>query len=300
MIKYQAFIKVAELGSITKAAKALGYSQPGISHIIDAFEDEIGFPLLMRTRDALQPTEDGKKILSYCYQIVRTENEMKNTVQSVKGLSSGTIHIGSQNSMMVNFVPKIVANFSKAYSNIEIWVHEFPFAEFAPNLQNGIIDIGFMSSFSLKGYDFIPLFKDPVCIAMHEDHPFTKYDRVPISALNGCDFIMPLKGWDDIVNIIIEKQSFTPNIRHYVASDTAGIAMAAENLGVYILSGLQLGLLPENLVYREIDGDFYRTMGICTRSLKYVSPALKEFINAAQQIVSKELLNQPLLKPVEE
>ena len=101
MIKYQAFIKVAELGSITKAAKALGYSQPGISHIIDAFEDEIGFPLLMRTRDALQPTEDGKKILSYCHQIVRTENEMKNTVQSVKGLSSGTIHIGSQNSMMV-------------------------------------------------------------------------------------------------------------------------------------------------------------------------------------------------------
>ena len=121
-----------------------------------------------------------------------------------------------------------------------------------------------MSSFSLKGYDFIPLFKDPVCIAMHEDHPFTKYDKVPISALNGCDFIMPLKGWDDLVNIIIEKQSFTPNIRHYVASE------------------------------------FYRTMGICTRSLKYVSPALKEFINAAQQIVSKELLNQPLLKPIEE
>lgn len=299
MIKYQAFIKVAELGSITKAAKALGYSQPGISHIIDAFEDEIGFPLLMRTRDALQPTEDGKKILSYCYQLVKTESDMKNTVQSVKGLSSGTIHIGSQNSMMVNFVPKIVANFSKAYSNIELWVHEFPFADFAPNLQNGIIDIGFMSGFSLKGYDFIPLFKDPVCLAMHEDHPFTKYDKIPITALNGCDFIMPLKGWDDIVNIIVEKQTFTPNIKHYVASDTAGIAMAAENLGVYVLSGLQVGLLPENTVYREIDGDFYRTMGMCTRALKYVSPALKEFVNSAQQIVAKELANQPLLKPAE-
>lgn len=298
MIKYQAFIKVAELGSITKAAKALGYSQPGISHIIDAFEAEIGFPLLMRTRDSLQPTDDGKKILNYCYQLVKTENDMKNTVQAVKGLSSGTIHIGSQNSMMVNFVPKIVANFSKAYSNIELWVHEFPFAHFAPNLQNGIIDIAFMSSFSMKGYDFIPLFKDPVCIAMHEDHPFTKYDKVPISALNGCDFIMPLNGWDDIVNIIIEKQTFTPNIKHYVASDTAGIAMASENLGVYILSGLQTGLLPQNIVYREVDGDFYRTMGICVKSLKYISPALKEFINTAQQIVSRELSNHNLLKPV--
>lgn len=43
--KYRAFIKVAESGSLTKAAKQLGYSQPGISHMVDSLETEMGFPL---------------------------------------------------------------------------------------------------------------------------------------------------------------------------------------------------------------------------------------------------------------
>ena len=39
MIKYHALIKIAELGSISKAAAALDYSQPGLSYILSSFED---------------------------------------------------------------------------------------------------------------------------------------------------------------------------------------------------------------------------------------------------------------------
>ena len=53
MIKHKAFIRVVELGSLTKAAKELGYSQPGISYMLNTLEEEMGFPLLRRTRDAI-------------------------------------------------------------------------------------------------------------------------------------------------------------------------------------------------------------------------------------------------------
>ena len=48
--KYEAFLKTIELGSITKAAEALCYSQSGISRMIQEVEKELALPLLERGR----------------------------------------------------------------------------------------------------------------------------------------------------------------------------------------------------------------------------------------------------------
>ena len=47
--KYEAFVKAVELGSLSKAAEQLGYTQSGISHMMQSLEDEVGFPLMVRT-----------------------------------------------------------------------------------------------------------------------------------------------------------------------------------------------------------------------------------------------------------
>lgn len=124
MIKYHAFAKVIELGCISKAAIALGYSQPGLSHILRSFENELGFPLLIRTKGSMQPTKDGKKILNYCYQLIEIENNLKETAESINGILSGTVCIGAPNSMMVSFVPNLVNTFAALYPNIELFVKE--------------------------------------------------------------------------------------------------------------------------------------------------------------------------------
>ena len=45
--KYEAFVKAVELGSLSKAAEQLGYTQSGISHMMQSLEDEVGFPLMV-------------------------------------------------------------------------------------------------------------------------------------------------------------------------------------------------------------------------------------------------------------
>ena len=92
---------------------------------------------------------------------------------------------------------------------------------------------------------------------------------------------MPFADWDDNFKNVQRKQPFVPNIKHYVASDNAGIYLVAENLGVYIISKLQALLLPPNVVAKELEGNFHRSVGISFGSLKYAKPALKEFINIA-------------------
>lgn len=283
LIKYQAFIKTIELGSITKAAQALGYSQPGISHMLDSLEQEIGFPLLIRSKESIRPTDNGKEILYFCQQIVKNEAALRDTASSIKGLLSGTIQIGAFNSTLVSFVPQLISGFSQAYSKIDIHIQEGSWSELNRDLANGTIDLAFMSAPVPKGFEFRPLFHDAYCLVMHSGHPLAFYERIPVRLLNGCDFIMPVPGWDDIVKHIMAQTPFTPNITHYTASDTAGIAMAAENLGVYITSTLQAGRLPSNAAAREFEGDFGRTIGIGLKSLKHASPAVKEFVRLAEQ-----------------
>lgn len=285
--KYRAFIKVVESGSLTQAAKQLGYSQPGVSHMIDSLEKEMNFPLLIRSKDKIVPTENGKKVLYYCYQVVKNDDCLQETVSSINGLLEGDINLGAYNSMLGDFVPRAVRNFANVYSNIKFHLQEICFSDFHELLPKGALDIGFMVEDIPKDFQFIPLFRDAACVIMRADHPFASRERIPPSLLNGCDFIMPMAGYDDVINTVLQKSPFYPNIKFHTNSDVGAIALVANDLGVSIISSLQLGLLPENVIARELDGVFGRNLGIAVKSRKHASPVIKEFIRIALETAAQ-------------
>jgi len=279
---YRAFVKVIEYGSLTKAANELGYSQPGISHMISALESEMGFPLIIRKKGSILPTEDGKKILYYCYQIIRDENSLKDTASSIHGLTTGNINVGSYCSMLTGFVPQVVFKFSQIYANISFFLHEISFAAFPEYFAKGKIDLGFMNEKVPKGYSFIPLFHDAAYVVMRKDHPLASNEKIVPNLLNGCNFIMPQTGFDDVVNSVLDKAPFYPNIKCYVASDVGAIALVSNGLGITVMSSLQVGLLPDGLISRPFTSTFGRDLGIAIKSVNHASPAIKEFVRIAK------------------
>lgn len=285
--KYRAFIQVVETGSLTKAAKQLGYSQPGVSHMMDSLEAEMGFPLLIRNKDKIIPTENGKKILYYCYQIIKNETYLQETVSSINGLLEGTIHIGAYNSLMIGFLPYAVSNFSNVYPKIELRILEIAYGGFHECLPRGEIDLGFMVEDVPKGFSFIPLLHDAACVIMRKDHPFASYEKISPSMLNGCNFIMPVVGYDDVINTVMAKAPFYPNIKYYTGSDAGAISMVSNNMGISVISSLQVNLLPNNVVARPFQGSFGRSLGIAIKSLKHAPPVIKEFVRICKETASQ-------------
>lgn len=281
--KYRAFIKVVELSNITKAAKALQYSQPAISRMIDSLEDEIGFPLLNRSKDSLTPTENGKIILKHCYQIVQAEDELQMAADAIKDILTGDIRIGAFNCMLMYLLPQVLAEFSAAHSLIHIHLQEISFHSSWELLKSGQIDLAFMNQDIPSGFEFRPLFQDPLGIIVNTDHPLAFREKVPVEELSQYDLIMPQPGWDAMFQYVIRQRPFIPNAKHYVASDNAGIAMAANSMGIFILSQMQATSLPSNVVFRPFEENLFRTLGICVKSFKETSPALKEFIKIAMR-----------------
>lgn len=298
-IKYRAFIKVAELGSFTAAAKAMGYSQPGLHHMLASLEKELGFPLLIRSKDSITCTEEGKKALYFCYQIVKNEDYLKETAASIQGLLFGSVRVGAYNSLLAQFVPDVICRFSEVYSNISIYINEYSYSQFHDVLPKQAIDLGFMNESVPERFEFIPLFDDPAVLIMSDKHPFASYDVIPVNLLNGCSFLTQSPGFDDILEIVYRKKLFTPKSHIYVASDVATYRLVAQNVGVSIISKLQTYNLPDGVLAKPLDVRPCRHLGIAIRSSKYCTPAVKEFIRVAKQtaVIYKNLLDAPAPLP---
>ena len=85
-----------------------------------------------------------------------------------------------------------------------------------------------------------------------------------------------------------------------MASDTAAIALTAENQGVYIMSDLQASLLPDDVVLRPFEEDYFRIMGYMVKTIKNATPALAEFVKTTEHVVAEYVAREDnLLVPVE-
>lgn len=295
LTKYTVFMKVAELESLTKAAQVLGYSQPAISHNIISLEERFGFPLFNRNHDRCTLTENGRKMLEICSQVVRDEQIVDDTVHSINGLLTGSLRIGSICSMLQHFVPSVVFNFTTAYSNIDLSIDEFTYREVIERLKDGSIDVGFTTGRIPKGLKirFIPLFKDPIRLIVPKGHPFDHYEKVPASVLNGCDFILPSSKYDDIFDTLTDSVSVAPNVKFRVNSEIASLSMVANHLGVTIMSGFEAFAYTsmgnhQDVVVKNFQEDLYRSLGIAISSQYRPTPPMKAFIRAACTNCGKE------------
>ncbi len=286
--KYKAFLKVAELGSLTKAAQALGYSQPNISHMIKTLENEFGFSLFIRSKDNCTLTKNAESILYYCTQIVKNDELLHASVQGIFGLLTGSVRIGATNSNMIDFVPKAIHRFTTSYSGIELLPRELGSEDIIKELKSGNIDVGFLEEQAvpaeLRKY-YTPLFKDPLCVILPPNHPLTSYDKIPIDKIKGCDFILPIvPGTDDISEFSDIIQRTSPNIRYKAASDLAIFGMVENNLGISIMSKEMTKYLRCKVESREFTEDLYRTQGVLISTSEHVTPAVQEFIAVAKTV----------------
>jgi len=112
------FIYVAELGSFTKAAEQLGYSQSTISFQIKQLEDELGCLLFERINHTITLTEQGHELVSYAHQVRALTEDFKETL--AKEDLRGHLHIVTPDSVCEEMISAHYADFHRKYPSIFI------------------------------------------------------------------------------------------------------------------------------------------------------------------------------------
>ena len=112
------FIHVAELGSFTKAAEQLGYSQSTVSFQIKQLEEELGCLLFERINHTITLTERGHELVSYAHGVRALMDEFKESL--TKEERSGSIHIVTPDSICDDMINSHYIDFHEKYPSISI------------------------------------------------------------------------------------------------------------------------------------------------------------------------------------
>lgn len=113
------FTHVAELGSFTKAAEQLGYSQSTISFQIKQLEEELGCLLFERINHTITLTKRGHELVMYAHQVRALIDEFKESLIKDEEIS-GHIHIVTPDSVCDDMINSHYIDFHNKYPNISI------------------------------------------------------------------------------------------------------------------------------------------------------------------------------------
>ena len=113
------FIHVAELGSFTKAAEQLGYSQSTISFQIKQLEEELDCLLFERINHTITLTDKGHELVSYAHQIRALTDEFRENLTQ-EADCSGHIHIVTPDSVCEEMIYSHYIDFHNKYPSISI------------------------------------------------------------------------------------------------------------------------------------------------------------------------------------
>lgn len=279
--RYRAFIKAVDLGSFSKAAKELAYTPSGVSQLISALEKDVGFSVLERTRSGVKPTENGKRILPIARAIIQEEDRLFQMSAELKGLSVGSVTIGSYPSVASHWLPKVLKAFREQFPNIEIRVMEGIHQEISEWLDNKEVDFGFMSYDPRTTYDWIPLAHDPMIAVLPANHPLANEKCYPLEECSNEDFIMPGKGQDIDTLGVLSRHDLHPRIAYETIETAATLGMIEAGMGITITNSLSTEKYDFKVSKVPIEPSEAILVGIAIPDKSTCAPAARHFIEFA-------------------
>lgn len=138
----EAFIWVARLQSITRAAEKLCLTQSAVSSRISSLEDELGVPLLDRRDRHFRLTHAGSRFLVYAHRLIDIQHELKAEIGTPEPQSI-TLRLGAIETVLHTWLIPLIDDLraSKPHIKFELTVEMTPMV--AEQLRRGSIDLAF-------------------------------------------------------------------------------------------------------------------------------------------------------------
>lgn len=114
---------VADHGSLSAAARALGVAQPRLSELLRALEEEVGTPLFLRTRDGVLPTEAGLLLLDRAEAVLAMVDTTLEEIRQLGEGERGHFVIGCHDSLGSYFLPEFLGPFLATYPAIQLTLY---------------------------------------------------------------------------------------------------------------------------------------------------------------------------------
>ena len=280
--KCAALLCALEEGTLARAADRLGYTPSGISRMIAALEEDVGFPLLYRGRSGVSATGECEALLPALRQMVYQAESCRQTAASLRGLEQGSITVGANYRFYARQLAQLMARFREKHPGIAFQTIEGTSTTLVTALQEHRADLCIISR--REGpHQWLPLRQDQMMVMLSPQHPLAA-DAVPIRRLETESYIEIYPGRETDNSRILAENGVCPGNRFAgVEDDFSAMAMVEAGLGIALVNALIAETLNGNVVFRPLDPPQYVEVGIATPPPEIMSPAARRFLNFVRE-----------------
>jgi DNA-binding transcriptional LysR family regulator len=193
--RLEIFLKVAELGSFSRAADALFLTQPTVSEHVRALEDELGVQLLDRLGRGTTPTKAGTLLLGYARRLLALSREARQAIEQFQGRVSGELVLGGSNIPGEYVLPALIGAFRLKYPEVSLSLRIGASRDVQEWVEQGHVEIGVVGAVpSSRALESRPLMADDLVLTVPPDHPWVSRKTVSVEDVKSEPLILRERG----------------------------------------------------------------------------------------------------------
>ena len=275
-------------GSFTRAAEVLGYTQSGLTHMMNSLEKDIGFPLLVRSRTGIRLSAAGRRVFPMIQDLLRADETLEREIRLINTRREETIRVASYASIAMHWLPGIIQRFREECPDVDVDIRMADHVDVPYELlAQGKMDAILVSPQDEGQYEWVHLADDPMFAVLPKDFDTQGMTAFPLAAFEARDFIMPSQGFDKDIMRIFNRIGVKPHILPTWVDDPTVISMVSHGLGVSMMTELTVRGRTDGVKLLPVEPASSRELGLAVRSLDAASDGLRHFIDCTKRVVAE-------------
>jgi molybdate transport repressor ModE-like protein len=283
---------IADHGSISAAARALGYSQPAVSQHLRRAEQRLGVPLVVRAGRGVRLTEPGTVLARHAQTIGQALDAARGELAELMGLGTGTVRIAAFPTASSTIVPRLLGTVRDTHPGLTVSYVEAEPPEALGMLREGLVDLAITFAYpgdradphreSEGPVEMVPLFTEPVVIALPETHPLAAEAAVDLALLGEERWIAGCPLCRGHLLAACDAVGLEPDIALETDNAIAVLNLVSAGLGVALLPRLALATAvpPEGAVVRTTAPSSDRSIQVAVQHGSRRVPSIAAVLDA--------------------
>lgn len=287
---------IANLGTLSAAARELGYSQPAVSQQLSNLERDLQTAVVLRLPGGTRLTEAGEILLRHGESVLSTLALAETEIHGIRNLQAGRIRIVAFPSATATVISIALGEIKRELPGVAFsLVSEVDPRGALQRLRSGACELAVVYEHSVPGEPTAPLelergevgvelAVESFTIAMPTTHPEAMKPFIDVAALRHDRWIAGCISAKSNIETVCSRAGFEPEIAFESDDYVALQSLVAAGLALALVPELQLTVTPprDGVVFRSIRSHLQRRISIITTTQLLRVPGVSMTINALQ------------------
>ncbi|HWC32281.1 MAG TPA: LysR substrate-binding domain-containing protein [Actinomycetota bacterium] len=233
----EAFLEVARVRSVSRAADALFVTQPAITARIKGLERALDATLFVRTSRGMKLTESGEAFLPYAKRALETLADGRRAVNTVERGGGGRLSVGAAPAVSTYVLPSVLKRFAESHPRISVSVRTGHSEEIVELVLREQVDVGLVRALRHPEIATTPLYEDRLVLVVEPSHRFASSGSIDLEQMSREQLVLfdRTSSYHEVTSAFFRRAGVVPAAVMELDNIEAAKKMVEEGFGVALL-----------------------------------------------------------------